>query len=424
MTPGAVRRGSFYYGWNIVMVSIVAQIAANGVPLNCMSLFLRPWSQELHAPISDILVAYVPMLVLTSVTAPLVGALADRRPARLLLGLGLGGVALVCLATSKVTQLWQLQAIYALALPLPLNLAASLVCNPLVSRWFVRSAGLALGLSAFGIGLAGIVLPPIVAHVMPVIGWRQVWRIAAVVIGVIMLPVVVAFARDRPTVRDGLHYVMTEDGGPCPHDAGAGARLSWMDVLRRKNFLLLIAVLIAVAAVGMGCVQNIAPIAQARGFDPQTAALMLSILNIAHLASALLMGALSDRVGVRTPLALLSAVAASAALLLGFGQGLAPLLAGAALVGFCGGLWPVLAAAVRAEFGAAAAGRSFGMLMSMLILPAMTPSLIARTQEATGSYAPALTALAVLALAGGVLILQLQERRGLGRIAAATPSRA
>jgi hypothetical protein len=39
------------------------------------------------------------------------------------------------------------------------------------------------------------------------------------------------------------------------------------------------------------------------------------------------------------------------------------------------------------------------------------PSLIARVQEGTGSYGPALSALAMFSLAASMLVLQLRERR-------------
>src|SRR5437868_13418113 len=49
-TTGA-RGGRWYYGWNIVAVAVLSLIAANGVPFNCISLFLKPWSGEFPLPI-------------------------------------------------------------------------------------------------------------------------------------------------------------------------------------------------------------------------------------------------------------------------------------------------------------------------------------------------------------------------------------
>ncbi len=407
----ARRRGGWYYGWNIVAVCVLSQAAANGVPFNSMSLFLRPWSQELHAPISDILLAYLPMMIFMCLMSPLAGALADRRPARLLMGIGLAGVALTCLAMSAVTKVWQVQALYALALPIPISFSTAVVCNPVVSRWFVKRAGLALGICAFGIGIAEIVLPPVIAEMMPVIGWRNIWMFTGLTTGLVILPIVLLVMRDRPTEREGLHYVAGEGGAQLHHHGhGGGGQLRWIDIVKRKNFLLIAAAFLAIGFPFIGCIQNIAPIALSHGFAQKTAGMLLSVANISHVISTLLMGAMSDKIGNRVPLVILSLAAAGGALLMGFGSGLAAFAGGAALVGFCGGMFPVLAAAVGVEFGAAEMGRAFGVLMTLLIVPSVMPSLVAHVQEVTGSYSPVLLGMAILALMSVVLVLQLRER--------------
>jgi MFS family permease len=405
------RRGGWYYGWNIVGVCVLAQIAANGVPANALSLFLTPWSQDLHVPISAILLALLAMIVVASLSAPLVGAWADSKPARLLMGIGVAGLAVVCLAVSTVTQAWQLLALYALGLPMAVSLSTAVVCNPLVSRWFVKRAGLALGITSFGIGAAGIVLPPLIAHLMPIVGWRGIWRGTGIIIGLVVLPIVLLVLRDRPTEREGLHYVTGEGvAQTAPHGAGGG-QLRATDILRRKNFLLIAGAFIAIGCMFMAGMQNIVPIALGRGFDQMTAGLLISVLSTSYVVATLLMGAMYDRVGNRAPLVLLSLMASASALLLGFGSGLSSLVAGAALAGFCGGMYPVLAAALGVEFGANDVGRAYGLLSMLTLVPAMTPSVIARVQELTGSYRPALMGLAVLGVVGAALALQLRERR-------------
>jgi MFS family permease len=403
-------RGGWYYGWNVVVVCVMSQIAANGLPFNAMSLFLKPWSEELHIPVSEILIAYLPMMIFTSALAPFVGSLADRKPARFLMGIGLIGMVFICLAMSSVTRGWQLQALYALALPIPISLSASLICNPLVSRWFVKRLGLALGFSAFGISAAGIVLPPLLAELMPVIGWRNIWLIAGAVIGIIVLPLVLVVVRDRPSEREGLHYIAAQSKAPIREHGQDGSQLRWVDVIKRRNFQLIAILFTAIGCIYIGCMQNIAPIAHAHGFDQKTAGMLISVLMSSYVASTVLMGAASDKFGNRLPMMVLALVAAGGALLLGFGTSLGALICGAAAVGFSGGKWAVLAAATAVEFGAADMGRAFGMLTTLLIIQAAMPSVIARVQEVTGSYAAIMVPLAVFSLISAVLILQFRQR--------------
>jgi hypothetical protein len=100
------------------------------------------------------------------------------------------------------------------------------------------------------------------------------------------------------------------------------------------------------------------------------------------------------------------------AAILAFGAGLPVLALGCALIGFGGGLFTLLAAAIAVEFGAEGVGRAFGLCMFFIPLNALAPFIIARTQENTGSYVPALLGLATLVLIAGALSLLLRERRG------------
>lgn len=75
------RRG-WYHGWNIVGVTILTQIAANGMAINANSLFLRKFSEDMHAPISSFLLGLMGVGIVSSLLAPFVGRQADKFPAR------------------------------------------------------------------------------------------------------------------------------------------------------------------------------------------------------------------------------------------------------------------------------------------------------------------------------------------------------
>jgi MFS family permease len=318
---------------------------------------------------------------------------------------GVVALALIFFAVSAVTQVWQLLALYALALPVAVSLTTAVVCNPLVSRWFVRRLGLALGVSAFGIGIAGIVLPPLIAEALPAIGWRNIWRLAALLVALVVLPLVLLIVRERPTEREGLHYL----GQTASTEAGP--RLTWKSIVWRKNFLLVAATFMALLCVFIGAMQNIVPIALSYGQPQRAAGLLLSVLSGSYVVSTLVMGAMSDKFGNRTPLLLLSAAGVGGMLLLGIGGGSSMLFLGAALAGACGGMYPVAAAAMGAEFGAAGMGQAYGILTMLTALPALASPLIARSQEITGSYRPALWTIAALTALAGAAVTQLRERR-------------
>ncbi len=413
----------WYHGWNVVAVCILSQVAANGLTYNALSLFLPGWSTELGTPISKLQLYTVGIMALVSAfLSPFVGALADKFAARPLLAFGLIGIATFYGAISAVTDAWQLLALYGLLVPLALCLSTAVVANALISRWFVRRLGLALGLSAFGIGMAGVILPPLIASLLPSVGWRTIWRGAAVIILLIIMPLVAWVARNRPTAVEGKYY-LSNDGAPGKprahgHGSGAGTQLSWRDVVRRRNFWLLVAIYLPMLALYGGLGQNLGPFATNVGLTQQSAGVLISVLSFCHVVSTLVLGLISDRFGNRLPFAGLALVMITGVAILVTGSGLITLAVGTAFIGFGGGLFTLLAAAIAVEFGAEGVGRAFGLCMMFIPLNAIAPYAVARTEENTGTYTPALLVLAALVLVSGLLSLLLRERRSGARLSA------
>ena len=407
------RQGPWYYGWNVVAVCILSQVACNGLTYNAYSLFLKSWSSDLHAKVSLLQLPIAGMGVMCAVTSPFIGALADRTPPKRLFAFGLLGMALFMVGVSFAQAPWQIIALYAGLVPFALGCATAIPANALISRWFVKRRGLALGLSAFGIGMAGVVLPPIIAKALPAVGWRVIWQAGAALTVVVVMPIVLLVLRNQPTEKEGLHYLSGDGTAAGAHGQGHGgpSSLGWRDVLKRKAFWLLIGAWLPIMAINGGVGQNIGPYAASHGYSTESAGAMLSAFSLAHLVSTLGLGVLSDRFGNRLPFAGLAVVVAAGAATLAFGQGLPVAFVGAILVGLGGGWATLLAAGMAAEFGAEGFGQAFGLAMAFIPISALIPFVIAKTQEMTNSYAPSFVGVGAVVLMGGCLILLLKERR-------------
>jgi MFS family permease len=405
----------WYYGWNIVAATILSQVAANGLTYNAFSLFLPDWSAQLHAPVSQLQLAVAGMVLVAAPISPAVGALVDRRPARPIFAVGLLGMAVFYLAISTARSAWQLLGLYTLLAPVALCLATAIPCNGVISRWFVRRRGLALGLSAFGIGMAGVVLPPIVAALLPTLGWRLIWRYGALLLAFVVTPMVVLAIRDRPTDQEGFHYLQLDAGASQQahgHAPAGQSALTWRDVASRRNFWLLVAIYLPMMALYGGCAQNLAPFTASHGWSRQSAGTLLSVLSFSHLIATFVLGLVSDRFGNRLPFVGLALVMAAGAVVFAFGDSLAVVGVGAALIGFGGGLYTLLAAGLATEFGAEGFGRAYGLAMLFIPVISIAPFGIAKIQETSGSYAPGFLAFGALVLVSGALALALRERRG------------
>jgi MFS family permease len=162
----------------------------------------------------------------------------------------------------------------------------------------------------------------------------------------------------------------------------------------------------------MGVSINLAPIVLSRGFHLQTAGLLLSVFSAAALVAKLGSGLLADRLGNRTPLALLAVSTAAGTSLLAVAHQAGALYGAVALVGLSGGIWTMLASATAAEFGPQGFGRAYGVISAFTPLGSLAPPVVAWLYERQGDYAGALLALAAFALVvggGGALLLKEQR---------------
>lgn len=412
MPSGFATRGRWYHGWTVVFATVVSQIAGCGLGLNSMSLFLHDLAGDLHCPVSNILLAISMFGTATAIFSPIMGVIADRYPARWLFALGLIGVSIFEIAMSAVTAIWQIWVLFGTLFPISLTMCTVLASNALVSRWFVRRTGLALGLSGIGIGISGVILPPLIAVAMPVVGWREVWRAAGILTALVVLPFVVWIVRERSAERDGLRYM---DGTATSPHHGQGGRgdgsVRWRDILTSRTFWLLVFCFISIVSLSFGIQQNFAPIVISRGMTVKTAGFLLGLFSLMHVIATPILGFASDRFGSRLPFVIVGTAAMIGGVLVGYGNSLLVLVAGAAFVGFSGSLWALAAATILGEFGAGGVGRAFGALMLGLPISSLVAASIAKAQESTGSYGPPLLALSLLCLFSGTCTLFMRERR-------------
>jgi MFS family permease len=420
----APQRG-WYYGWTIVAVMMLSNVAGNSLSYNTFALFAPVWSRDLHAPISQFMWCISAMLIVASPLSPLVGVLADRVPPRRLFAIGLLGMALFYLLVSFATAPWQIVVLYGVVAAPFLLLSTAIPANAVISRWFVRRLGFALGISSFGIGLGGVIIPPLVAAIQPDLGWRVIWRGGALIVAAIVMPLVVWVVRDRPAERDGTYYLTSDDTGKPrahgPSGAGAGGP-SWRDVLTRGQFWILVIVYLSILSTGSALAQNMGAIAASHGLSQQSAGYLLAAFSAAHIVATLVTGLLSDRYGARLPMLGLALTVATGVIILAFGQGLPLFVLAAALIGFNSGFMTPLAAGIAAEFGSAGFGRAFGLAMAFLPVGTPLAFLTARAKEATGSYVPVLLGFFVVLILAAALSLLLRSKEAPQRAANTNPS--
>ena len=272
-----------------------------------------------------------------------------------------------------------------------------------VTTWFDRRLGLALGIANSGIGIGAAILPLIVAMVIPGAGWRAAY-VAFAAIVVLTIP---------------LNFLVLREGGSpahaAPTAAATGPAMTFAEVRRSASFRILVLAYFALGFVATGIVINQVPMLIDGGASPAHAALVQSTYGVAVIAGRLLVGALLDYFSAARVMVLACLGAAAAFLIYASGTVGWPVFLCAGLLGFVlGAEFDVAAYLVRRLFGVGAFGRAYGFLYATFQLAtAIGIALFALSQARTGSYAPGL-----LAYAASVTIAAICFWR-LGRMAPA-----
>lgn len=400
------RTRSYYYGWNIVAVCVLIQLVILGIALNCFAVFVPIWSKEMAAPASEILLAVTIFTFLGPGLGPLIGWASDRFPSHVLIGSGLLVSGLAYAAGAFARTPLQLIAIYALLVAPAVGLSTTISAQAVVCRWFERKRGLAMGLNAFGIVLAGVVFPPLVVNLLlPLLGWRGTWLVFAAINGLIVAPLAMLTLYDRPSANDPLTHIESST-----HREAAAPALSFLSILSRPNFWILVVACIASLCPYFVATTSIASIAQSHGLDLHAAGWLLALLFASDLAGKLLLGMLADKLGNRLPLIFVSLLAAIGAGLLVIANSAGMFFLAIAVIGMSGGIWTVLPSSAAAEFGTASFGRAFGMLTVSAPFAMLTVPVVAKLKEQSGSYSTGLLALAVFALLGAGVATLLRQR--------------
>jgi len=330
------------------------------------------------------------------------GWIVDRAgPRRVMMaGIVMAGGALVGL--SAVSAVWSFYVFYFFN-ALGYVCGGPLPCQVLVSRWFDRTRGKAMGIAYLGIGIGGAIVPLLAAWLTARLGWRGSLQMVGVLIVAIALPMAYLVREGEP--RDARTRERTSGGS-------IGA------ILRTPAFYLLaLGSMCSIAAVG-GTNQHLKLfLSLDREYSQADAARIISLVLAVSIAGRLLMGWLADRLSRRSVMLAIYLLVAAAIPLLLVGGGstwnvyLFALIFGVGL----GGEYLIIPLMAGELFGVGVLGRVMGIILTADgVAEATAPMFVGYLHDRTGSYNLGFSVLVGAALVGAGAIASLPSARRTG----------
>jgi len=323
------------------------------------------------------------------------GWMVDRfGPRRLMLaGILMAGAALIGLGSISTLGMfyffYMLNALgYVCGGPLPSQV--------LLSRWFERSRGKAMGFAYLGIGLGGAAVPWISHTLVQHFGWQAALRTLGLLILVIALPAAL-LAKEPPHAKKSAAPAALADA------RGAFTTLPF--------FLLTLGSMFSIAAVS-GAQQNLKLfLSLDLHFAQSQAARILSLVLAFSIVGRLLMGWLADRFPKKYVMVLIYLLVAAAIPLLFAGRAPGAIYIFAAVFGIgLGGDYMIVPLMTAEIFGVQLLGRLLGVILTAgSVAEALSPWLVGRLRDSTGSYSAGFLVLIGMGLLGAASAAMLPK---------------
>ena len=305
----AVFQPRLFYGWYIVAVGILVNIAGTFAFSSTLSIFLKPITGELGVSRGAFSLIRTFEIGVAALIVPVLGPWIDRHGGRgvLVVGVVMEGSGLFL--SSLVHSFWQFALVRCSLVIAGEALLGSLVINVTIAQWFVRKRGRAMGIANLGTGIAKFSIPLVAAALFVSIGWRGTWAVFGLVAPFLVVVPALIFVRRRPEDMglrpDGEAPSSTTEslsiGETAPRHATAPAERSWTraQALRAPTFWLLV-ITFGIASVGIaGLNLHIFSYVTDIGHSPLIAASFMSTIALTQLGSTLIWGFLADRFDIR-----------------------------------------------------------------------------------------------------------------------------
>jgi MFS family permease len=410
MTPVHNR---LFRGWWVALVAALSLfLGPTPIVVFSFGVFLKPLIQEFHASRGAVSLAFTLHATMVALSLLFAGRLIDRfGPRKIILTSTCTVGLLLPLANVCSGDIWQLYLFYAAVGVSSCGVAPVSYCD-VISHWFDRHRGLALGFMMAGLGTGALIMPSAAHFLISRFGWRTAFGFSGAVILLINLPMLAMFLKEKPELMG-----LLPDGGRSDftrsntHDADSG--MSFREAGCNSTLWLLLCAFVLVASGVSACSAHIAALLGDQGLSARTGAFATSVFGGGLLLGRVGSGYLLDRFfGPRVAAVIFGCVAAGMGLLrIADSQGAA--FAAAFVIGLgLGAEVDIMAYLISRYFGLRSFGAIYGLIFACFGLSAgLGAYLMGAGFDATGSYALPLTLFSIATLVGAALMLRLGPYR-------------
>jgi MFS family permease len=288
------ERPRVFHGWLIVFVSAVGLFLGAPLLVFSFSVFFKPLVVDFHASRASVSFAFSLFNFVGALSIPCTGMVIDRFGAkRVILAFTLLYGLALCSVLWVGGSLWQLYLFFTILGIAMASGPAPVPYGVVISHWFNRRRGLALGLSMMGIGIGSVVVPMLSQRLITMFGWRTAFAMFGGAVLLLPLPIIAAWLQNDPGQRglrpDGDEKNQLSDLPPQDKQG-----LRWREIWHSPTFWVLICIFSLTGASVHGAALHMSAILTDRGVAAERAAMAASLVGAAVIIGRLGSGYLLD----------------------------------------------------------------------------------------------------------------------------------
>jgi MFS family permease len=417
---GVLARRGIHYGWAMVAVTFLTALitaASVGAP----GIFIVPMQMEFGWNTLEISSALSIRFVLFGLMAPFAAALMNRYGLRTVTITAILVIMVALLMSLSMTKVWQLVALWGVAVGIGAGMTALTLGATVASRWFSHRRGLVIGVLTASTATGQLIFMPILANITDHYGWRWALMLMSVMLAVAGLAVLMIM-RDRPGDMGLRPYGDTGDVALATPPVSAAsifaASLNTLrDAAKTRVFWILFSTFFICGATTNGLVQvHLIPMCGDYGISQVKAAGLLAAMGVFDLIGTVASGWLSDRFDNRRLLFWYYGLRGLSLIALPFTD--FSIFGLSVFAVFYGLDWiatvPPTVRLAASRFGAERAGLVFGWIFAGHQIGAAVAAFGAGwSRTALLSYLPAFFTGGVLCLIAAVTILSVREQKAM-----------
>jgi len=300
LTMTTNKPAGIHYAWVVLAVTFACLFVASALR-SVPGIIMLSLEHEFHWSRETISGAVSVNLLLFGLAGPFLGRLMDLYGTKVITVIMVTLVTLGAGGSIFMQEPWQLYVFWGVIIGAGSGGTSIVMGSAVVNRWFQQRRGLALGILGAAFSSGQLIFTPVIMSLNIHLGWRVATLFIVLLLGLVVLPLIIKFMANDPSVKGmqpyGANGLVVPVIAPDPNPM----RLA----MASPQFWLLAFSFGICGFTTSGLLQtHLISHGIEHGFQEMTMAISLGLMGATDIIGTILSGWLCDRFGKRWPLAI------------------------------------------------------------------------------------------------------------------------